>query len=200
MARETKESLMTSYRPEFGNVAMTDEQYSRAKGAFSDVDKAAKAAAQKAKSKIPGYKEPEMVRVVAGGDNDPGVTYHLPKDAVESILNELVQASGNYYHYVKHADDLYGVAFGEYGKEGYEALNDVSSRVQQALAARKKQYNKSKLAAVKSIDMQVAGVQKQKQAVIKKWQEDLNKSIAANSELMNRLVQSGILIKKGTFK
>lgn len=126
-----------SMRKDFG-MPMTDEAYAKAietQAAYkkaaedykSSASKSVSDAVGQAQSQLSAYdvKRPEEVTIWAGGDGDQQTAYSVPKDAAAEILGAMTE--NGYYHSAQHDDGSYGLAFGEYGKEGYEAMNSVVS-------------------------------------------------------------------------
>ena len=151
-------------REEYG-MPMNDAQYKAVQGvqkqygdradkylseATADLDRQVaerKTALGRAKApNIPGYKGPSEVTIWASGDGDNPQAYRFPAESAEKILKEMTK--NGYYRYKRHSDGSYGIAFGEYGKEGYEALNEAQKAYGSGLQSAKDQYNAERSAAL----------------------------------------------------
>ena len=75
--------------------------------------------------------KPAETVVWASGDGDKPQKYVFPT----AVIPDLVQSfkDTDYYRVVQHSDGSYGVAFKEYGQQGYEALNTAESEYRGAL-------------------------------------------------------------------
>lgn len=99
---------------------------------------------------IPGYKGPNEVTIWASGDGDKPQAYRFPAESAEKILKEMTK--NGYYHYTRHSDGSYGIAFGRYGKEGYEALNEAQRAYSGNLQSAQASYDAQRRAALSMVE------------------------------------------------
>lgn len=127
-AKETEQDVLDKAN-EYKSTA-TDKLNSAVSGARSDL--------RRAQGPTPPQRPAETV-IWAGGDGDKQQKYTFPSSVVPQILQ--VFKDTDYYKVVRHSDGSYGVAFKEYGKEGYEALNSAQAEYQGALDTAWGEYN-----------------------------------------------------------
>ena len=215
-------------REEWG-LPMTDAAYTKAKETEQDVlDKAneykseatdklneavsgARSDLRRAQGPTPPQRPAETV-IWAGGDGDKQQKYTFPSSVVPQILQ--VFRDTDYYKVVQHSDGSYVVAFKEYGKEGYEALNSAQAEYQGALDTAWGEYNtalslfnRSMADANAAIDTAEKGGREQisqqygyltgifgeeMAANALDWQERR----AANSQAVQALIAGGVLAEK----
>ena len=119
-------------------LAQADEYKTKATGQLNEAVSGARGDLRRAQGPTPPQRPAETV-IWAGGDGDPGQKYTFPSEVVPQVLQAFKDT--DYYDVVKHSDGSYGVAFHEYGKEGYDALNDAQSTYQGALDKAQGEYN-----------------------------------------------------------
>lgn len=144
-------------REEWG-LPMNDAAYDKAKGieqdALDDANEYKDTATRKLNEAVSGARsdlrrvqgpkppqKPAETVIWAAGDGDPGQKYTFPSEVVPQILQ--VFKDTDYYKVVRHSDGSYGVAFKEYGKGGYEALNSAQAEYQGALDTAWDEYKTS---------------------------------------------------------
>ena len=115
-----------------------NEYKDTATGKLNEAVSGARGDLRRVQGPTPPQKPAETV-IWAAGDGDPGQKYTFPSEVVPQILQ--VFKDTDYYKVVQHSDGSYGVAFQEYGKEGYDALNDAQSTYQGALDKAQGEYN-----------------------------------------------------------
>ena len=142
-------------REEWG-LPMNDAAYDEAKGieqdALDDANEYKDTATGKLNEAVSGARgdlrrvqgptppqRPAETVIWAGGDGDKQQKYTFPSEVVPQVLQAFKET--DYYDVVQHSDGSYGVAFHEYGKEGYDALNDAQSTYQGALDKAQGEYN-----------------------------------------------------------
>ena len=91
----------------------------------------------RAKPKDPG--KPAETIVWAGGDGDKPQKYVFPTSAMPAVIQAMEDT--DYYTIKQHDDGSYGIAFKEYGREGYLALNEAEAAYQGQLRAQREEYN-----------------------------------------------------------
>ena len=155
---------------------------------------------------------PAETVIWAAGDGDPGQKYTFPSAVVPQVLQAFKDT--DYYKVVQHSDGSYGVAFKEYGKEGYEALNEAQATYQGKLDDAWGEYNtalslfnRSMADANAAIDTAEKGGREQisqqygyltgifgeeMAANALDWQEKR----AANSQAVQALIAGGVLAEK----
>lgn len=180
-------------RPDYG-VPLTDQQYETAKGVTGQYEDVLEAIGQ---IEAPGFEQPEEAVLWAGGDGDKPQKYTLPADKIEEVLNTMASGSDGMYHWTRHSDGSYGLAFGEYGKEGYEALNDLSRKYDTALQSGRDIAQVGRDTATEVRGMYTEGANYQYSNFITNLQEDYQERVQNNSETINALMASGILSREG---
>ena len=200
-AKETEQSVLDKAN-EYKSTA-TDKLNSAVSGARSDL--------RRALGPTPPQRPAETV-IWAGGDGDKQQKYTFPSSVVPQILQ--VFKDTDYYKVVQHSDGSYGVAFKEYGKEGYEALNEAQATYQGKLDDAWGEYNtalslfnRSMADANAAIDTAEKGGREQisqqygyltgifgeeMAANALDWQERR----AANSQAVQALIAGGVLAEK----
>lgn len=200
-AKETEQSVLdkaNKYKSE-----ATDKLNEAVSGARSDL--------RRAQGPTPPQRPAETV-IWAGGDGDKQQKYTFPSSVVPQILQ--VFKDTDYYKVVQHSDGSYGVAFKEYGKEGYEALNEAQATYQGKLDDAWGEYNtalslfnRSRADANAAIDTAEKGGREQinqqygyltgifgeeMAANALDWQ----KRRSANSQAVQALIAGGVLAEK----
>ena len=117
-----------------------NEYKDTATGKLNEAVSGARGDLRRVQGPTPPQKPAETV-IWAAGDGDPGQKYTFPSEVVPQILQ--VFKDTDYYKVVQHSDGSYGVAFKEYGKEGYDALNEAQSTYQGALDSAWGEYETS---------------------------------------------------------
>lgn len=195
-----------------GEFASNAEQYRS--GATEQLNSAVKDARDKLAgvSGPGGFREPPTTTLWAGGDGDKPYAYKFPTAAMPDLMKSLHDT--NYYGISGNADGSYAVQFKEYGKEGYEALNEAQSKYQEELAIVRNQYNAQASAAnaqisdaKKAIDYAEAGgrdqIENQYQYLAGLFGRQMAEESTAwmqkmqqNSEAVQNLVAGGVLTVK----
>ena len=200
-AKETEQSVLDKAN-EYKSEA-TDKLNEAVSGARSDL--------RRAQGPTPPQRPAETV-IWAGGDGDKQQKYTFPSSVVPQILQ--VFKDTDYYKVVQHSDGSYGVAFKEYGKEGYEALNEAQATYQGKLDDAWGEYNtalslfnRSRADANAAIDTAEKGGREQisqqygyltgifgeeMAANALDWQ----KRRSANSQAVQALIAGGVLAEK----
>jgi hypothetical protein len=115
---------------------------------------------------IPGFKAPEETTIWVSGDGDKPTAYRVPKASAPEILKQMT--ANDYYHWTQHADGTYGLALKEYGKEGYEAMNNLVREYQANVGAARKAY-----------DIQAGAAKKAHQTQYNAAEQSINTSVSA---------------------
>ena len=200
-AKETEQSVLDKAN-EYKSEA-TDKLNEAVSGARSDL--------RRAQGPTPPQRPAETV-IWAGGDGDKQQKYTFPSSVVPQILQ--VFKDTDYYKVVQHSDGSYGVAFKEYGKQGYDALNEAQATYQGKLDDAWGEYNtalslfnRSMADANAAIDTAEKGGREQinqqygyltgifgeeMAANALDWQERR----AANSQAVQALIAGGVLAEK----
>lgn len=200
-AKETEQSVLDKAN-EYKSEA-TDKLNEAVSGARRDL--------RRAQGPTPPQRPAETV-IWAGGDGDKQQKYTFPSSVVPQILQ--VFKDTDYYKVVQHSDGSYGVAFKEYGKEGYEALNEAQATYQGKLDDAWGEYNtalslfnRSRADANAAIDTAEKGGREQinqqygyltgifgeeMAANALDWQ----KRRSANSQAVQALIAGGVLAEK----